>query len=180
MLDENLRHIRINFCLAAVIIVASSAAQGAVLSRDLNRIAGIIHMLVMIPMLLLCLGASFSHRRHRLYPPLALTAVTLCGLCVVAIQVMAARDGVLILFPGLILTVIFIYFMGGLIFYHALAANIIISLAYLAAGSVAAIAGPRVRLQHAGDRRRQYVLRLGRVYARENQPHAISRGGAAA
>ncbi len=48
---------------------------------------------------------------------------------------MAARDGVLILFPGLVLTVIFIYFMGGLIFYHALAANVIITLAYLAGGS---------------------------------------------
>jgi diguanylate cyclase (GGDEF)-like protein len=135
VLDENLQHIRINFCLAAVIIVAGSAAQGTILSRDLNRIAGIIHMLVMIPMLLLCLGASFSHRRHRLFPPLAFSAVTLCGLCVVAIQVMAARGGVSILFPGLILTVIFIYFMGGLIFYHALAANVIITLAYLAAGS---------------------------------------------
>ena len=69
---------------------------------------------------------AFRIAAHRLYPPLALTAVTLCGLCVVAIQVMAARGGVSILFPGLILTMIFIYFMGGLIFYHALAANVIV------------------------------------------------------
>ncbi len=48
---------------------------------------------------------------------------------------MAALGGVSLLFPGLILTAIYIYFMGGLIFYHALAANVIVILAYLAAGS---------------------------------------------
>jgi diguanylate cyclase (GGDEF)-like protein len=141
VLDENLRHIRVNFCLAVTIIIAVSAMQGAVLGRDLNRISSMIHMLVMIPILLLCLAASFSHRRHRIYPPLALVAVIITGLSVVAIQVIASLGGVSILFPGLILTVIFIYFMGGLIFYHALAANIIVTFAYLAAGTALQLPG---------------------------------------
>jgi diguanylate cyclase (GGDEF)-like protein len=37
--------------------------------------------------------------------------------------------------------VIFIYFMGGLIFYHALGANIVITLAYLAAGNALQLPG---------------------------------------
>jgi diguanylate cyclase (GGDEF)-like protein len=141
VLDENLRHIRINLSMALTIIVAVSAMQGSVLGRDLNRVPSIIHMLVMVPILLLCLSASFSSHRHRIYPPLALASVTVVGLCVVAIQLISALGGITVLFPGLVLTVIFIYFMGGLIFYHSLAANVIVTFAYLAAGTALQLPG---------------------------------------
>jgi len=135
VLDENLRHIRVNFCLAITIIIAVSAMEASVLGRELNRIPSMIRMLVMIPLLLVCFGASFSARRHRIYPPLALAAITVAGLSVVAIQLIASLGGVSILFPGLLLTVVFIYFMGGLIFYHALAASVIVTFVFLAAGT---------------------------------------------
>jgi diguanylate cyclase (GGDEF)-like protein len=95
----------------------------------------------MIPILLIGIAASFSRHRHRIYPPLALIAGTVLGLCVVAIQVIASLGGVSILFPCLILTTIFVYFMGGLIFYHALAANVIVAFVYLAAGTVLELPG---------------------------------------
>ena len=63
------------------------------------------------------------------------------GLSVVAVQMIAALGSAAILFPGLVLAAIFIYFMGGLIFYHALAANAVLSLAYLAAGTVLQLPG---------------------------------------
>ena len=142
VLDENLRHIRINLCLALTIIIAVSAMQASVLGRDLNRIPSMIHLLVMVPCLLACLVATFSARRHRIYPPLALGAVIVAGLGVVAIQIIAvALAGTSVLFPGLILTVIFIYFMGGLIFYHGLAANVTVTFAYVAAGTVLQLPG---------------------------------------
>jgi diguanylate cyclase (GGDEF)-like protein len=93
-------------------------------------------MLVMIPVLLLCLAASFSARRHRIYPRLSLCAAIVVGGCVVAGQIIAELGGATLLPASMELTAIFIYFMGGLVFYHALAANLLIILAYIAAGGV--------------------------------------------
>ena len=58
-----------------------------------------------------------------------------------AIQIIATLGGVSILFPCLMLTIIFIYFMGGLIFYHAVAANVIVMFVYLAAGTLLQLPG---------------------------------------
>ena len=133
--DENLLHTRVNLCLAVLITIAFSIMEAVVLGPELNRIPSMIHMLVIIPTLLIGLASSFSPQRHRIYPPLAMLASTLLGLGVAAIQIVATLGGMSILFPCMILTIIFIYFMGGLIFYHAVAANVIVLLVYLAAGS---------------------------------------------
>jgi diguanylate cyclase (GGDEF)-like protein len=140
-LDENLVHTRVNLCLAVVITIAFCALEGMVLGPELNRVPGMIHMLVIIPTLLLGIASSFSPQRHRIYPPLALIASTILGLGVVAIQIIATLGGMSILFPCLMLAIIFIYFMGGLIFYHALAANMIVMFVYLAAGTVLQLPG---------------------------------------
>jgi diguanylate cyclase (GGDEF)-like protein len=129
--DENIVHTRVNLCMAAVITIAFSAMDAMVLGPELNRIPGMIHMLVIIPILLIGLASSFSPHRHRIYPPLALVASTILGLGVASIQIIATLGGTPLLFPCLMLAIIFIYFMGGLIFYHAVAANVIVMLAYL-------------------------------------------------
>src|SRR5277367_4169207 len=133
--DENLPHTRVNLCLAVVITIAFSAMESIVLGPELNRIPSLIHMLVIIPTLLIALAASFSPQRHRIYPPLSIVATTILGLGVAAIQIVATLGGVSILFPCLMLTIIFIYFMGGLIFYHAVAVNVIVMFVYLAVGT---------------------------------------------
>jgi diguanylate cyclase (GGDEF)-like protein len=134
--DENLRHIRVNLCLAVILSVVFSGVDAMVLGPALNRIPSMIHMLLIIPLLLLCVAGSFAQGRHRLYPPLALAAGTSVGLGVVAIQLIASSGGVSIMFPCLLLTSIFVYFMGGLIFYHALAAKAVVTFAYLCAGTL--------------------------------------------
>lgn len=139
--EENLLHTRVNFCLAVVITIAFSAMESIVLGPELNRIPSVIHLLVIIPILLIGLASSFSARRHRIYPPLAVVASTLLGLGVGAIQIIATLGGISILFPCLMLTIIFIYFMGGLIFYHAVAANAIVLFVYLAAGTALRLPG---------------------------------------
>jgi diguanylate cyclase (GGDEF)-like protein len=133
--DENVLHTRVNLCLAVVITIAFSIMESVVLGPDLNRIPSMIHMLVIIPTLLLGLASSFSPQRHRIYPPLAMVASTVLGLGVGAIQIIATLGGMSMLFPCMMLTIIFIYFMGGLIFYHAVAANMIVLFVYLAVGT---------------------------------------------
>src|SRR5260221_340908 len=78
--DENLLHTRVNFCLAVVITIAFSAMESIVLGPELNRIPSMIHLLVIIPILLIGFASSFSARRHRIYPPLAVVASTILGL----------------------------------------------------------------------------------------------------
>ena len=141
LLDEHLGHIRVNLGLAVTIIIAFAALEAVVLGPNLDRIPSLLHMLVMIPLLLLSIAATFSARRHRIYPPFAFFVATLLGLSVVAIHILTSLGGAPILFPGVELTVIFIYFMGGLIFYHALTANLIVAFAYLAAGTALQLPG---------------------------------------
>jgi diguanylate cyclase (GGDEF)-like protein len=140
-LDEHLIYTRVNLALAVVISIAFSAMDSAVLGHELNRIPSMIHMLVIIPTLLVGLAATFSQQRHRIYPVFALISATVLGLGVAATQIIAALGGMPILFPCMMLTITFIYFMGGLIFYHALAANIIVMFVYLAAGTTLQLPG---------------------------------------
>src|SRR5450631_584605 len=139
--DENLLHTRVNLCLAVLITIAFSVMDSIVLGPEQNRIPSMIHMLVIIPTLLIGLASSFSVRRHRIYPPLAMTAATILGLGVAATQVLAALGGTSILFPCMMLTIIFIYFMGGLIFYQSVAANVIVMFVYLAVGTALQLPG---------------------------------------
>jgi diguanylate cyclase (GGDEF)-like protein len=133
--DEKLVHTRVNLCMAVAVTVAFSAMDAMVLGPVLNRIPSLIHILVIIPTLLIGLAASFSAHRHRIYPPLAMIAASILGLGVAATQIIATLGGTSILFPCVMLTIIFTYFMCGLIFYQAVAANVIVMLVYLAAGT---------------------------------------------
>ena len=69
ILDENLRHIRVNLCLGIVVTLAFSAMQATVLGRDLNRIPSLIHMLVMVPVCCSAWRRASPRAAQRLYPP---------------------------------------------------------------------------------------------------------------
>jgi diguanylate cyclase (GGDEF)-like protein len=133
--DEQLLHIRVNLSLALLLSGAFSAMDALLLGPQLERIPSAIYMLVILPALLIGLAATFSAQRQRIYAPLTIVAATLLGFSVAAIQVFAALEGIAALFPCLLLTVVFIYFLGGLIFYHALAANMAVLLLYVALGT---------------------------------------------
>src|SRR6201996_8879575 len=139
--DENLLHTRVNLCLAILIAIAFSAMDAMVLGADLDRVPSKIHILVIIPLLLVCLLSSFSPNRHRFHAALTMAAMTVFGTSVAAIQIVASLGGIALLMPCLILSIVFIYFMSGLIFYYAVAANVIVMLVYLAAGTALVLPG---------------------------------------
>jgi diguanylate cyclase (GGDEF)-like protein len=139
--DENLVHTRVNLCLGILIIIAFSAMDTLVLGPQLDRIPNRICILAIIPMLLIGLASSFSPQRHRIHAPLTIATMTLMGLCLAAIQIIALLAGLSMLTPSLTLSIIFIYFMSGLTFYHAVAANVIVMLVYLAAGTALVLPG---------------------------------------
>jgi diguanylate cyclase (GGDEF)-like protein len=139
--DENLLHSRVNLCLAILIAIAFAAMDAMILGPQLDRIPSRIQIIVIIPILLIGLACSFSPQRHRIHAPLTIIIMTVFGLSVAAIQIIASRGGVSLLIPCVLLSIVFIYFMSGLIFYHAVAANLIVMLAYLAAGIVLELPG---------------------------------------
>jgi diguanylate cyclase (GGDEF)-like protein len=132
-LEETIPSIRINTCLAILIAIAFSANESLILGRDLNRIPSLLHILVIVPTLLIVLAASFSPRRQRIYQPVAAVAGMVYGLTQVAIELVASAGGVGYLFPSLVLATMYVYFLAGLTFYYAVAANLIVLLLYLAA-----------------------------------------------
>ena len=135
-LEEQLPHTRVNLCLALISIVALTAMQVSTLGPVLSRTPNILHLLVMLPLILCCFAVSFWRRRHRLYAPLSLFTAGVAGLCVMGIQLIAEQRGAPVALPGMEICAIFVYFMMGLMFYQALAANLAVTLAYLAAGAV--------------------------------------------
>src|ERR1700728_4651982 len=80
--DENLLHTRVNLCLAILITIAFSAMDSMVLGPELGRIPSRIYILIIIPVLLIGLAASFSPQRHRLHAPLTIATMTVFGLSV--------------------------------------------------------------------------------------------------
>src|SRR5258708_21410100 len=107
--DENLLHTRVNLCLAIVIAIAFSAMDAMVLGPQLDRIPSRIQILIIIPILLIGLGASFSPLRHRIHAPLTIVIMTLFGLSVAAVQIIASFGGVSLLIPCLCFSIGFIY-----------------------------------------------------------------------
>ena len=132
-LDENLKHIRANLCLGIVTTLAFIGIEAAVLPAVVNRVTGLIHVAGIVPIFLVTLAATFSAQRHRWFATTALAAGILLGLAVVAIHITASLRGISLLFPCVLLATIFVYFMGGLIFYQALTANVLVAIVYVMA-----------------------------------------------
>ncbi len=140
-LEESLGYIRANLLLAIAIAIALSAMDALVLGRALDRIPGTIDVALTVPLLVIVFAVSFSSNRQRIYAPLAIVAFTACGLSQVAIQVLTSLGGAQFLFPAMIVTAMYVYFLAGLDFYNALAVNFLVLLAYLVAGHLVDLPG---------------------------------------
>jgi len=132
-LDQTLGHVRANVIFAIVLAIAFAAMEAIVLGHDVNSVPSLVHVLIIVPALSIVLAVSFSAHRHALYAPFAVSAALVCGFGHVAIQVVAMRHGFTFLLPSMVLAIIYAYLMAGLIFRHALAANVSVMIVYLAA-----------------------------------------------
>ena len=140
-LDENLHYIRVNLGVAITITLACSAVQAMVLGQTTNHAPSMLHLWVILPLLLFGFAATFSRRRHSLYPPLAVTSATVISVSIAALQLFEGNVNGYVVFPSLLLTCIFSYFMAGLVFYHALTANLIVTFAYFGVGTLLPMSG---------------------------------------
>jgi diguanylate cyclase (GGDEF)-like protein len=143
-LDDILVHVRTNLGLAIALVVAFVVGNAVVFGRELGHIPNTLNLFVKLPVLLLALAASFAPKRDRVYLPFATAAVIVCGLSQVASLFVESAGGAAVIFPNLILTIMYAYLMCGLIFYYAAAANLVIVLAYLGTASVVGAPGTQL------------------------------------
>jgi len=132
-LDEQLVAIRLNLCVAITMAIAFSGMDLLVLGPRLDRIPGLLHVLLIVPTLLAVIAVSFSPRRHSIYQTVTTTAAAVYGLAQLAIPLLASAGGIKFLLPGVVLATMYIYLLAGLLFYRALVANAIVLFAYLGA-----------------------------------------------
>jgi diguanylate cyclase (GGDEF)-like protein len=135
-LEEKLPSIRLNLCVAITLAIAFSGMEMMVLGPKLDRIPGLLHILVIVPTLLAMIAASFSARRHSIYQPAAAILATIYGLAQLAIPLIASAGGIKFLLPGVVLATTYTYLLAGLLFYRALIANAIVLFVYLGAEAV--------------------------------------------
>jgi diguanylate cyclase (GGDEF)-like protein len=141
VLEEHLPNIRANLCLMVISIVALLALRASTQGAAPSPIPVVLRLLVIIPLLLACFASTFARRPGRLYVPFSLVAAAAGGMCVVAIQLLAESGDASLVVPRLEIYAIFVYFMMGLMFYHALALNLMVVLVYLTVGAVLQVPG---------------------------------------
>jgi diguanylate cyclase (GGDEF)-like protein len=124
--------IRANLWLALALMMAFFAVGHWALSRDLNSGLDLIRIGLVVPVLLIALGITYSRLYERAFPPLVQILAPLFGSSVVLESLLAAQHGVSV-FAAVVLVVIGIYLLVGMLFYAALRSALIVFVAYVIA-----------------------------------------------
>ena len=135
-LADSLPQIRRNLWIALAIVVGFSALTHSVLAPSVNRLMDLIRVAMFGPILVFGLAIVRSRFYQRVYPVACMIAAPIFGTGVALLAVIAAHHGVSLISTVVVVT-IFIYFMLGMLFYPAVAANLLVFVGYLVAATVA-------------------------------------------
>lgn len=127
---ESLPSIRRNLWIAVAFVIGFSWLTHMVLEPNVNRLLDAIRFIVFTPPLVLGLVLVHSRWYERFYPPASFVAAPIFGIGVTVLSVIAATHGVSLI-SSVVLVTIYVYFMLGMLFYHALIGALIVFAAYL-------------------------------------------------
>ena len=128
----NRRQIRRNLVLAIGLVAAFSAMDRMLLHGASQMVPDILRFIVIAPLVCVLIAACFAGSYTRWYPLLVQVIAPVAGVCVVVIQMRAARAGVQLVFSTVLITVIYVSFLIGMQFYAALRSNLLILAGYIA------------------------------------------------
>jgi len=131
---DSLSSIRRSLWIAAIFVIGFSWLTHLVLDASVARWLDTIRLAVVVPILALGL-IVYSRWYHRLYPLACACGAPIFGIGVALFAVLASAQGVSLV-ATVVLVTIYIYFMLGMLFYHALAAALLILASYLAAAAM--------------------------------------------
>jgi diguanylate cyclase (GGDEF)-like protein len=133
---SRLGQIRFNLWLALLLVVAFGLLYTLVIPLREHFALYAVQFGLVLPLVVGGIVITHLKEGRRLYPRIAPMLAPIGGLAIIAIELKAAQDGVLVVFASLLLTSVCTYFLLGLLFYEAIRTNIILWAAYLAFGIV--------------------------------------------
>ncbi len=136
---SRLSQVRSNLYLAGVIVVAFALLNTLVIGATIHSAIYWLQFGLVLPAIGLLIALTRHHAAHKVYQRYAPVTVAFIGVAVVLVESRAALAGVQILFVGVLLCSVYVYYLVGLLFYEALRANVIIWCSYLAVGIVSAL-----------------------------------------
>lgn len=143
-LQGNRRQIKLNLALAIGLVAAFAAMDRMLLDASTQLVPDILRFAVIVPLIAVLIAACFSASFTRVYPLLVQVLAPVAGMCVVLIEVRAARAGVQLIFATLVITLFYVYFLVGMQFYAAFRSNLLIFAGYIAAALSAGLASESV------------------------------------
>jgi diguanylate cyclase (GGDEF)-like protein len=134
-----LPQVRSNLFLAGAIVLAFALLNTLVIGATVHSGMYWMQFGMVLPAIGLLIALTHHRASHRVYQRYAPFVVAFIGFAVVLVESRAAQAGVQILFVGVLLCSIYVYYLVGLLFYEALRANAIIWCSYLTVGIVSAL-----------------------------------------
>ena len=142
--EASRRQIRYNLLLAVVLIGAFAIMDRWLLGDASQLVPDVLRFGVLVPLIALAIASTYSHAYVRLYPLLMQFVAPVAGVCVVLIEIRAARSGVHLVFATLVITTIYLYFLVGMLFHAALRSNLLVLAAYVAIAWTAQLQGQQL------------------------------------
>ena len=134
-----LPQVRSNLYLGGAIVLAFALLNTLVLGPVAHSSIYWIQFGMVLPALLMMIFLTHQRTAQKTYQRYGPIIVAFIGCSVVLVESRAAQAGVQILFVGVLLCSIYVYYLVGLLFYEALRAIAIIWCCYLAVGIVSAL-----------------------------------------
>jgi diguanylate cyclase (GGDEF)-like protein len=144
--NDSLKHLRINLTILVLLVVAIVQVDHIVIPSFTSAVPNLVRLGVMVPILLIALGLTYLPKATIWYPRVmsVLMAIALMGISWIGL--FAWSEGEDRIFVRLIIGTIAVYFMMGLRFRLALAANLMTFVFYIGAAAYWAV--PTMALTH--------------------------------
>lgn len=130
-LRVNQTQLRLNLFMAVILVTAFAVLDRTLLDESTQRVPDLLRFALIVPLLLMLIIVSYTRAYLRWYPRLVKIAVPLAAVGVVVIEAQAARNGVQLLFPTLVIMTLYVYFLVGMRFYASFAGNLGLLIVYL-------------------------------------------------
>jgi diguanylate cyclase (GGDEF)-like protein len=137
---QNVGLVRVNLWLALALVLAFAAMQHLLLGAARDPVADLLRYGVILPIVLAGLLLAYSPWYERYFGRAAEVLAPLAGVSVVALELLKARHAAgpvsspleTSIFPAVVLTTIYMYFLVGLEFYAAIRSALIVLVVYVA------------------------------------------------
>jgi diguanylate cyclase (GGDEF)-like protein len=141
---DNLRQLRFNLAVAFGLMMAFAGMNDLFVSQTVPHVFSGVRLVALVSLMVIVIGVTFLPNATLWYPRTILVAAPLVLFSVVGTEITAAQAGTELMFSTLVLATIFVYYLVGLMFFGAVACNLLAMLAYVVAAFAVGLPTPQV------------------------------------